>query len=81
MLWVYPEYGGQVCVRLGDLKVLRTKLKTASPGPWEVYDLRNDSEEKRDLAKSKPEAIDRAIAILRAESNDNPIFPLPIPGR
>ncbi|HXU76708.1 MAG TPA: arylsulfatase [Methylomirabilota bacterium] len=81
MLWVYPEYGGQVCVRLGDLKVLRTKLKTASPRPWEVYDLSNDPEEKHNLAKSKPESIDRAIAILRAESNDNPVFPLPIPGR
>jgi arylsulfatase A-like enzyme len=81
MVWVYAEYGGQVCVRMGDLKVLRTKVKTENPGPWEVYDLGKDPEEKDDLAEKQPEAIERAIAILREQSADNKVFPVPIPGR
>ena len=32
MIWVFPEYGGQVAVRLGDFKVVRQGLKTKTPG-------------------------------------------------
>ena len=43
MIWVFPQYNGQVAVRLGDFKLVRQNLQTRSPGPWEVYDLANDS--------------------------------------
>ncbi|MFZ5831827.1 MAG: sulfatase-like hydrolase/transferase, partial [Planctomycetota bacterium] len=80
MVWVFPEYGGQVAVRIGDLKVVRQGLKTKKPGPWEVYDLSQDPGETRDLAGSRPEVIAQAEEILRREVADNPIFPLTIPG-
>jgi len=57
MLWVFPEYGGQVAVRLGEFKLVRQRLKTKQPGPWEVYDLANDRGETRDLAAEKSELI------------------------
>ncbi len=80
MVWVYPEYGGQVCVRLGSLKVLRRGLKTDAPGGWEVYDIVNDPREEHNLAGERPEAIRKAVEILRAQTNENPVFPLAIPG-
>lgn len=80
MVWVFPEYGGQVAIRMGDFKVLRQKLKTKSPGAWEVYDLAHDPAETNDLAASRPELVAQAVEILRREVAENPVFPLPIPG-
>jgi len=79
MVWVFPEYGGQVAVRLGDFKVIRQRLKTKEPGPWEVYNLTTDRAEQHDLADQHPELIARALEVLRTETTDNPVFPVPIP--
>lgn len=79
MVWVFPEYGGQVAVRMGDVKVVRQKLATATPGPWEVYDLARDPGETRDLAASRGDAIEQARAVLRREASVNDVFPLRIP--
>jgi arylsulfatase A-like enzyme len=80
MLWVFPEYGGQVAVQIGDFKLVRQNLKTKNPGPWEAYDLSKDRGEANDLAASRADLIDQAETILRREVNDNAIFPLAIPG-
>jgi arylsulfatase A len=79
MLWVFPEYQGQVAVRFGQLKLIRQNLKTKQPGPWEVYDLDQDPAESTDLAASHPDLIAQAEALLRREVSDNPDFPLSIP--
>ncbi|MEY4483410.1 MAG: hypothetical protein RL693_862 [Verrucomicrobiota bacterium] len=80
MLWVFPEYGGQVAVRLGDYKLVRQNLKTKSPGPWEVYDLSKDQAESNDLASTQGDLIQQAEEILRREITANAVFPLSIPG-
>jgi arylsulfatase A-like enzyme len=79
MVWIFPEYGGQVAVRLGDFKVIRQRLKTKEPGPWEVYHLATDRAEQHNLAEQHPELIARALEVLRRETGDNPVFPVPIP--
>lgn len=80
MVWVYPEYTGQVAVRLGDFKVMRRGLKTKKPGPWEVYDLSKDPQEKDNLATSRADLIKEAAAVLARETKENATFPLTIPG-
>jgi arylsulfatase A-like enzyme len=80
MLWIYPEYGGQVAVRLGDLKVVRRDLKTRNPGPWELYDLSQDRTESHNLAPQHPDVIEKAATILHKANLENPLFPLTIPG-
>lgn len=80
MIWVFPEYGGQVAVRLGDFKLIRQKLKSKAPGPWEVYDLSKDDSESNDLAADRADLIEQAVAVLRREVAENVIFPLEIPG-
>jgi arylsulfatase A-like enzyme len=80
MIWIFPEYGGQVAVRLGDFKLVRQELKRKTPGPWEVYDLSRDAAESHDLAASRADLIAQAEEILRREVADNPVFPLTIPG-
>jgi arylsulfatase A len=80
MVWVFPEYGGQVAVQIGDQKLVRKNLKTKNPGPWEVYDLSKDRGEAHDLAATSAELIREADAILRREVDANAVFPLAIPG-
>lgn len=80
MIWVFPEYGGQVAVRIGDFKLVRQNLKTKSPGAWEVYDLVKDPNETNNLADTRPELIRQVEELLRREVSENPIFPVPIPG-
>lgn len=78
MVWVFPEYGGQVAVRMGDFKVVRQRLKTKTPGPWEVYDLAQDPGERRDLAANRRDLIEQAIRVLKSEVAENPMFPVPV---
>ena len=80
MLWVFPEYGGQVAVRIGDFKLTRQKLNTKRPGEWEVYNLAKDVAEKTDIATEKPDLIQQANELLRREVSANTNFPLKIPG-
>lgn len=80
MVWVFPEYGGQVAVRIGDHKVLRRGLDTRKPTPWMVFDIAHDRAETRDLAAEKPDLVEQAKDILRREMNPNEVFPVVVPG-
>jgi arylsulfatase A-like enzyme len=80
MIWVFPEYGGQVAVRIGDYKVVRQGLKSTKPGDWEVYNLSSDPAERHDLAGSHADVIQQAVQILGREVAVNDRFPLSIPG-
>ena len=79
LVWVFPEYGGQVAVRIGDYKVLKRGLNKKRAEPWEVYEIPADRGETRNLAEEKPELIAEAVRILKREAPENPIFPVRIP--
>jgi arylsulfatase A-like enzyme len=79
MVWVFTEYGGQVAVRIGNLKVVRQNLKTKRPGAWEVYDLGDDPSEAHDLAAERADVIREGVDVLRKEVSENGVFPLAIP--
>jgi arylsulfatase A-like enzyme len=80
MVWVFPEYGGQVAVRMGNFKVVRQNLKAQTPGAWEVYDLSADPGESHDVAQSRADIVAQALKILQNEVTANDRFPLSIPG-
>ena len=79
MVYVFPEYSGQVAVRIGDYKVLRRGLKTKKPSEWEVYDITRDGNETNNLAAGRADLIAKAREILKRETADNAIFPLTVP--
>ena len=79
LVWVFAGYGGQVAVRLGDMKVLRRDLATKRSADWEVYDLAADPRETTNLAASRPDVIAAAQAVLRRETAANAEFPVPLP--
>jgi arylsulfatase A len=76
MLWIFPEYGGQVAVRMGDTKVVRQGLSKKVPGKWEVYDLAKDPGESTNLSADNERAIVQAKEVLRRETMTNSNFPL-----
>lgn len=79
MLWVYPEYGGQIAVRIGDKKVIRRGLNQKKLGDWEVYDIAKDRAEKNNLAKEESALIRQAQEILSREVSENTVFPMKLP--
>jgi arylsulfatase A len=78
MVWVFPEYGGQVAVRFGDFKVLRRNLKTRRPLGWEVYNIAEDRSESKNLANERQDLIDKAIETLKSQTDENELFPVPL---
>jgi arylsulfatase A-like enzyme len=76
MVWVFPEYSGQVAVRWGDYKLLRRGLATKNPSNWELYDLSKDSSESVDLSKERPELVEQGQRILRDQTSPNEVFPV-----
>jgi arylsulfatase A-like enzyme len=79
MIWAFPEYSGQVAVRMGNHKVLRRGLHTKKPSEWEVYDIVKDRGETKNLAQEKPDLIQQAEKILMKEISDNQVFPVRFP--
>ena len=81
MLWIFPEYGGQMAVRMNNMKAVRRNLKAskAKRSPWEVYDLANDPAENIDLAEKRPDIIAAAVKVLRQQITPNSVFPMPRP--
>jgi arylsulfatase A-like enzyme len=81
MLWVYPEYGGQMAIRLGDMKAVQRNLKNkpSHPSAWEVYDLAADPGEQTNLASKRQDVIEQAVEVLSRETDENHVFPMPPP--
>jgi arylsulfatase A-like enzyme len=78
MVWAGGGYGGQVAVRLGDMKAIRRNLlpgKKNAPTNWEVYDLAADPGETKDLAATRRDVIEKAQEVLRREYKKAPDFP------
>ncbi|MDP1560771.1 MAG: sulfatase-like hydrolase/transferase, partial [Pirellulaceae bacterium] len=79
MVWVFPEYSGQVAVRFGDWKLVRSGLRTPQPGPWELYNMVADRSESTNLALEHPEVVLQGVEILRRENLENNLFPVVVP--
>ena len=79
----FPGYGGQQCVRLGDWKGVRQNLK---PGPnakkapdftIQLFNLRDDRAETKDVAAAHPEIVAKIAALMREQHSVSAEFPLP----
>lgn len=63
----FPEKSGQVAVRLGRWKGVKSNLKKNKNAPWEIYDLLTDEKETTNLAAQHPELTAKFEAILKKE--------------
>lgn len=72
MLWEFHGYGGQQAVMDGPWKAVRQRVKSKTPGPWELYNLDADPGETKNLADEKPEILKRLTEVARTDRTPNP---------
>lgn len=67
--WEYPEKGGQIAIRMGKWKGVKIDVRknTYAKSPWMIFDLENDRNETKDLAKQYPELAKRFDEIVQKE--------------
>ena len=72
LYWEFPEYDGQVAIRMGDWKVVRQNIKNDKKKPTlELYNLADDPAESKNLVNEHPEIVQKAAAIFKNE-HENP---------
>jgi arylsulfatase A-like enzyme len=71
LYWEFHERGFQQAVRMGDWKAVRH----APTGPLELYDLKRDLGEQKDLAASQPRVVRKIEDYLRTARTPSELWP------
>ena len=80
LYWEFPEYGGQLAIRMGDWKVVKRNLKNKKEeATLELYNLKTDERETNNVADEHPEIIEKANSILKREHTEPSIEKFRIP--
>lgn len=66
LFWEFPEYNGQVAIRLGNWKMIWKNIKKGNTH-IELYDLNKDIKETQDVSEKHPELIKKFYEILKKE--------------
>ena len=80
LYWEFGGYHGQQAVRMGDWKAVRQEmLRRNNPDPLkiELYNLKNDIGESKDVAGEHPEIVARAQKIMKTQHVPSEQFPMP----
>jgi arylsulfatase len=80
----FPSYGGQQCVRIGDWKGVRQNLKpTKKQGGGkpdltiELYNLKDDPTESKNVAADHPDIVKKIETIMRQQHAPSKDFAMP----
>jgi arylsulfatase A len=77
LYWEFPGYGGQQALLLeGRFKAVRQRLRQGNQA-IELYDLKQDPGETKDISAAQAEVMQRVNEILRREHVPSADFPLP----
>lgn len=74
--FLYWEHVGNVAIRMGDWKAIRSGLLKDKDAPLKLYNLTNDVEEKNDVSEKYPEVAAKAFEIMKREHTVNHTYPL-----
>ena len=69
----FSERGGQVAIRMGDWKGVKSNMKKNKNAPWEIYNLKTDEKETVDLAAQHPELVKKFEEIVQKEHSPTQI--------
>ena len=79
LYWEFSGYGGQQAVRAGDWKGIRQEmLRRNNPEPLkiELYNLKDDIGESKDLAAEHPDMVARMRKLMEAQHVPSELFPI-----
>ncbi|MEO1012675.1 MAG: arylsulfatase [Bacteroidota bacterium] len=71
LYWEFPSYGGQAAFRIGDWKLVRRNLLNNEHPTLELYNLKEDPTETRNVVDAHPEILKKA-AVLFVEERSSP---------
>ena len=71
LYWEFTAGKGEMAVRIGDWKIIRTRLNKTENGDFLVYNLKNDPKEQNNLAAQQPEIVAQALEIMKREHVPN----------
>ncbi|MDP7134827.1 MAG: arylsulfatase [Planctomycetota bacterium] len=71
----FQGYGGQQALWIGKWKGIRNKLRRG-PSPIELYNLKEDISEKKDVAQQHPEIVSKMASIMKQEHVPSERFPV-----
>ena len=67
LYWEYPARRGQVAIRMGNWKGVKTGIVKNPETPWQIYNLTNDPKESINLADQHPELVKKFDEIAHKE--------------
>lgn len=63
----FPEKGGQLAIRMGNWKAVKTDIRLHPENQWMLFDLANDKAETTDLARQHPGLLKQFDEIVKKE--------------
>ena len=69
----FPEKDGQVAVRMGNWKGVKSNMKKDSNATWEIYNLSTDANESSNVAVQHPDLAEKFESILKKEHRNSQI--------
>jgi arylsulfatase A-like enzyme len=76
LYWEYAVQRGSQAIRMGDWKAVRSGLALEGEPKLELYNLKTDPQEAKDVAAQQPEIVEKMLRIARAEHTPSRMFPL-----
>ena len=68
LYWEYHSYRGRQAVRMGDWKGVRLKVSENREAPLELYNLKTDISESRNVADENPDIVEKIDAFMKLRS-------------
>lgn len=66
----FPERGGQLAIRMGDWKAVKTDLRKTPNNPWQLFNLKTDRNETTDVATQHPDLLKKFDQIVKNEHQE-----------
>jgi len=67
LYWEFLEKGGKQAVRFGNWKSVRLNMTNNKTAPLELYDLKTDQTEAKNVADKYPQIVDTITSIMNSE--------------
>lgn len=75
LYWEFHEQDGRQALRKGDWKLVRYHVFTPEKTTTELYNLKMDIGEEKNVAAEHPKVVNEMLEILKHSRNDSDVFP------